>query len=77
MNLLGSAQICELGADVIHPAPGAVAKPSYTSVVGSVDSNAAKYVATISVQEGRQEMIADMKDMCKVCNTMLSRSIRG
>jgi len=35
-------------------------------VVGSVDSAAAKYVAVISVQAGRQEIIADMKEMCKV-----------
>jgi len=71
MNLLASTtQSCELGADVIHPAPGTVAKPSYTSVVGSLDSHAVKYVPTTSVQEGRQEMIADMKGMCKVCDTM-------
>jgi len=54
-----------LGADVIHPPPGATDRPSFTAVVGSVDSNAAKYVATSRVQTGRQEIIDDLKDMCK------------
>ncbi|KAF8963796.1 argonaute-like protein [Flammula alnicola] len=54
-----------IGADVMHPAPGAQGCPSYTAVVGSVDSNAAKYVATSRVQTGRQEIIDDLKEMCK------------
>lgn len=29
------------GADVMHPAPGAHGRPSFASVVGSIDSNAA------------------------------------
>jgi eukaryotic translation initiation factor 2C len=53
-----------LGADVIHPPPGATDRPSFTAVVGSVDSNAAKYVATTRVQTGRQEIINDLKEMC-------------
>ncbi|KAF8963810.1 argonaute-like protein [Flammula alnicola] len=53
-----------IGADVIHPPPGAQARPSFTAVVGSVDSNAAKYVATSRVQTGRQEIIDDLKEMC-------------
>ena len=71
VNLL-SAQCCELGADVIHPAPN-TEKPSYAAVVGSVDCGAAKYVAASSVQKGRQEIIADMKDMCKACSTRRSK----
>ncbi|KAF8891134.1 Piwi domain-containing protein [Gymnopilus junonius] len=54
-----------LGADVIHPPPGATDRPSFTAVVGSVDTHAAKYVATSRVQTGRQEIINDLKDMCK------------
>ena len=51
---------------MIHPPPGANDRPSFTAVVGSVDTYAAKYVATSRVQAGRQEIISDMKDMCKV-----------
>ncbi|KDR82147.1 hypothetical protein GALMADRAFT_222027 [Galerina marginata CBS 339.88] len=54
-----------MGADVIHPAPGATDRPSFTAVVGSVDSHSAKYVTTSRAQTGRQEIINDLKDMCK------------
>lgn len=33
------------GADVIHPSPGAEGRPSFTALVGNVDSDVAKYVA--------------------------------
>jgi len=54
-----------LGADVIHPAPGSEGRPSFTALVGNVDSNTAKYIATCRVQTGRQEIIADLKEMAK------------
>jgi len=53
-----------LGADVTHPPAHTVDKPSYASVVGSVDSNAVKYVAASRAQEGRKEEILDLKSMC-------------
>lgn len=37
--------LLSLGADVIHPAPGSDGRPSFTSLVGNVDSDTAKYVA--------------------------------
>ncbi|KAH9943477.1 argonaute-like protein [Epithele typhae] len=52
-----------MGADVIHPAPGADGRPSFTALVGNVDSDTAKYVADMRVQTSRQEMIDDLKDM--------------
>jgi eukaryotic translation initiation factor 2C len=55
------------GADVIHPAPGSVGRPSFTSLVGNVDGDVAKYVAASRVQTSRQEMIDDLEDMAKVC----------
>ncbi|KAG5654021.1 hypothetical protein H0H81_008331 [Sphagnurus paluster] len=55
-----------MGADVVHPPPGSKGRPSFTSVVGSMDSNTAKYIATSSVQTSRQEMIDDMEAMCTV-----------
>ncbi|KJA16837.1 hypothetical protein HYPSUDRAFT_58011 [Hypholoma sublateritium FD-334 SS-4] len=54
-----------IGADVIHPPPHSQGRPSFTAVVGSVDSNAAKYVSTSHVQVGRREMIVDLKEMVK------------
>lgn len=55
-----------MGADVVHPAPGSEGKPSFTAVVGNVDSDTSKYIATTRVQTSRQEMIDDLEDMAKV-----------
>lgn len=55
-----------MGADVVHPAPGSEGKPSFTAVVGNVDSDTSKYIATTRVQTSRQEMIEDLEDMAKV-----------
>ncbi|KAF8061822.1 argonaute-like protein [Lyophyllum atratum] len=54
-----------MGADVIHPAPGSHDRPSFTSVVGNVDSDTAKYIATTCVQTSKQEMIDDLQSMCR------------
>jgi eukaryotic translation initiation factor 2C len=54
------------GADTAHPAPGTQDRPSFTSVVANVDTNVAKYVASTRVQKSRQEIITDLKEMCKV-----------
>ncbi|KZT39639.1 argonaute-like protein [Sistotremastrum suecicum HHB10207 ss-3] len=54
-----------IGADVIHPAPGSQGRPSFTSVVASVDSSTSKYIATTRVQTSRQEIIEDLQEMCK------------
>lgn len=55
-----------IGADVMHPAPHTIDKPSYASVVGSVDTNAVKYVASSQAQTGRKEEILNLKEMCLV-----------
>nr|VWO95172.1 Uncharacterized protein [Ganoderma boninense] len=52
-----------MGADVIHPAPGADGRPSFTALVGNVDSETAKYIADCRVQTSRQEMIDDLEAM--------------
>ncbi|KAH8113254.1 argonaute-like protein [Phellopilus nigrolimitatus] len=54
-----------MGADVIHPAPGSEGRPSFTSVVGNVDSDTSKYIATTRVQTSRKEMIDDLEEMVK------------
>jgi len=48
-----------VGIDVSHPEPGAD-RASMAAVVGSVDRSATKYVAHISAQNSRQEMVADL-----------------
>ncbi|THU91323.1 argonaute-like protein [Dendrothele bispora CBS 962.96] len=53
-----------MGADVMHPAPGS-SSPSFTAVVGNVDSDVSKYVATSNVQESRVEIISDLGSMAK------------
>jgi eukaryotic translation initiation factor 2C len=50
----------------MHPAPGSDGRPSFTALVGNVDSNTAKYVATTRVQTSRQEMIDDLHAMSMV-----------
>lgn len=51
----------------MHPPPGAEGRPSYTSLVSSVDQFTAKYIAISKLQQGRQEIIADLEDMVKYC----------
>ena len=51
---------------MIHPAPGADGRPSFTALVANVDSDTAKYIATSRVQTSRQEMIEDLYEMSKV-----------
>ncbi|KAI0254712.1 argonaute-like protein [Lactifluus subvellereus] len=53
-----------MGADVIHPAPGSGDRPSFTSLVGSIDNSAVRYVSTMEVQTSRQEIIEAMESMC-------------
>ena len=55
-----------LGAGVTHPAPGSDDRPTFTSLVGSVDQSAVRYVSTIEVQTCRQEIIHGMESMCTV-----------
>jgi len=52
-----------MGADITHPPPGSRGRPSFTSVVGSVDRDGAKYVSTIGVQASPRELIEDMEGM--------------
>lgn len=54
-----------LGADVAHPAPGTEGKPSFTALVGSVDSAASKYIATHRAQKSRVEGIVDLQEMAE------------
>ncbi|GAB6028295.1 argonaute 1 [Chamberlinius hualienensis] len=54
-----------MGADVTHPAPGDTTSPSIAAVTGSYDTKASAYVARISMQEHRKEIIADLEGITK------------
>jgi len=58
------------GGDMSHPPPGSrrgpEGYPSYTSLVGSINSSATKYVSTMGVQDSLQEIIEDLESMCMV-----------
>ncbi|KAF8744839.1 argonaute family, partial [Rhizoctonia solani] len=54
-----------MGADVAHPAPGTEGRPSFTALVGSVDSVASKYVAAHRAQKSRVEGITDLQEMAE------------
>ncbi|KAI9320095.1 Piwi domain-containing protein [Dichotomocladium elegans] len=54
-----------LGADVTHPAPGDMNRPSVAAVTASMDARASRYASAIRVQANRTEMIADLGSMVK------------
>lgn len=48
---------------MIHPAPGSDGRPSFTALIGKVDSNTAKYIAPSRVQASRVGIIEDLQGM--------------
>ncbi|CAG8449098.1 3430_t:CDS:10 [Funneliformis mosseae] len=54
-----------MGADVTHPAPGDTERPSIAALCASMDAKASRYAASIRVQAGRTEIIADLANMVK------------
>ncbi|PIL23261.1 Argonaute [Ganoderma sinense ZZ0214-1] len=66
-----------MGADITHPPPGADGRPSFTSLVGNVDSETAKYVADCRVQTSRQEMIDAIEEMATAHIALYKRYRQG
>lgn len=58
-------------ADVSHPPPDALDRPSYASLVANVDTGVAKYIADLKVQKPRQEVIEDLGEMAEVSACLL------
>ncbi|KAI9497727.1 Piwi domain-containing protein [Zychaea mexicana] len=54
-----------LGADVTHPSPGDMNRPSVAAVTASMDARASRYASAIRVQANRTEIIADLGSMVK------------
>ncbi|ORZ13829.1 Piwi domain-domain-containing protein [Lobosporangium transversale] len=61
--ILTTRPIIIFGADVSHPQPGDDVRPSIATLVGSMDSKAARYAAAVRIQTARTETIADLSDM--------------
>jgi eukaryotic translation initiation factor 2C len=66
VNSASCLPLCWSGTHVVHPAPGSVGRPSFASLVGSIDNNAVRYVSTMEVQTSRKELIEAMESMCTV-----------
>ncbi|RGB28543.1 Piwi domain-containing protein [Rhizophagus diaphanus] len=54
-----------MGADISHPSPGEPSRPSIAALCASMDAKASRYSASIRVQTGRTEIIADLANMTK------------
>ncbi|KAF9400454.1 Eukaryotic translation initiation factor 2C, partial [Podila epigama] len=63
MPFITSRPTIVIGADVSHPAPMDTTRPSIAAVVGSTDSKATRYAATVRIQTARTETISDLSDM--------------
>lgn len=53
------------GADVTHPAPGDMNRPSVAALTASMDAYASRYGSAIRVQANRTEIIADLANMVR------------
>ena len=54
-----------LGANVTHPGIGDREKPSIAAVVASMDIKLSRYAAAVRVQDSRQELIVEIRQMFK------------
>jgi eukaryotic translation initiation factor 2C len=62
-----------IGIDVSHPDPSQADKPSLAAVVGSMDGRLSQYVAHLSAQSSRTEMVSALEDAI-VCQLEAFRS---
>ncbi|KAH9992241.1 argonaute-like protein [Russula compacta] len=53
-----------MGAHITHPPLESQDRPSFTSIIGSVDSSGVRYVSRMGVQASRRVVIEDMENMC-------------
>ena len=72
-----SEPVIVMGADVTHPAPGDIRKPSIAAVTASMDRYASKYRADCSIQKHRQEIIADLESMTRTLLLDFHDALRG
>ncbi|KAI7975726.1 hypothetical protein EIK77_005476 [Talaromyces pinophilus] len=66
LGLLSEGRTMVVGIDVTHPAPGtSKTTPSLAAVAASVDRFLSQWPATISVQEGKKEMVSQLEEMLR------------
>ncbi|KZO91074.1 Piwi-domain-containing protein [Calocera viscosa TUFC12733] len=65
-----------VGADTSHPRPGEGWKPTVAAIAFSVDRDVSKYNGTVTIQKGRQEIIANIVSMLRTAITAFKKSAR-
>ncbi|KAJ2936747.1 hypothetical protein H1R20_g354, partial [Candolleomyces eurysporus] len=64
MRWLKKKKTMMVGIDVTHPGPGSrEGSPSIAAVVASTDDNFVQFPASLEIQRGKQEMVAQLSDM--------------
>ncbi|KAI0289730.1 argonaute-like protein [Russula brevipes] len=59
-----------MGGDITHPPSGTRGRPSFSSITGSVDTHATRYVSRLGVQVTHRELIDGIEDMCLLLNML-------
>ncbi|KZV70747.1 Piwi-domain-containing protein [Peniophora sp. CONT] len=62
-----------LGADVTHPSPGILNRPSFPAVVGSLNDSFTQYASCMDVQEPRRDSI---ENLCEMVRYLIGRWFR-
>ncbi|KAI9675940.1 MAG: hypothetical protein M1829_003178 [Trizodia sp. TS-e1964] len=69
MSLLGiisEGKTMVVGIDVTHPSPGSLSSaPSVAALVASTDKFLSQFPCELRIQEGRKEMVADLREMLR------------
>ncbi|EXJ79288.1 hypothetical protein A1O3_08790 [Capronia epimyces CBS 606.96] len=66
LGLIAEGKTMVVGLDVTHPSPGSSPDaPSVVAIVASVDRLLAQWPAKLAVQDGRKEMVSNLKALMK------------
>ena len=66
LGIIAQGKTMLVGLDVTHPSPGSPkSAPSVAGIVASIDRNLSQYPAAISVQTGREEMVAGLTELVR------------
>jgi eukaryotic translation initiation factor 2C len=64
LGIINEDKTMVVGLDVTHPSPGSSSNaPSVAGMVASVDRWLGQWPAVLKIQEGRKEMVVDLKEM--------------
>ncbi|KIX03285.1 uncharacterized protein Z518_06837 [Rhinocladiella mackenziei CBS 650.93] len=66
LGILSDGKTMVVGLDVTHPSPGSLSMaPSVVGIVASINESFGQWPADLSIQTGRQEMVAGLKSLMK------------